>query len=507
LTAAAPGPHDAAARRPLPAAPKEGSVRDITDRALDTARVRGASYADVRVNAERMQYVEVKNGRVTSLADTQSSGLGVRVMVDGAWGFCAGAEVSAAEADRCAALAVAIARASARVRRTPIGLSPVAPVQADWETPHRLDPFRVPLSQKVDLLLAADRALAGVRGLKLATSSLQFWEDRKVFASSEGSYITQRILHSGGGLVGTAASDDDIQVRSYPASFGGQFESGGFEVVERLDLPGHAEQAGEEAVALLTAKPCPAGRATVILDGSQTSLQIHESCGHPSELDRVLGWEANYAGTSFLTPEKRGTLRYGSDHVTLVADATAPRGMGTFGYDDEGVPAQCADLVRDGLFVGYLTSRETAPQLGQASNGTMRAESWAHIPIIRMTNINLLPGRWKLADLIADTRDGIYMLTNRSWSIDDKRYNFQFGTELGYEIKNGKLGAMLKNCTYTGITPRFWNSCDAVCDASDWEIWGTPNCGKAQPSQTMRTAQAAASARFRDVQVGVGFKQ
>jgi len=481
-------------------------VREITDRALDTARSRGAAYADVRVNEERMQYVEVKNGRVTSLADTRSAGLGVRVLVDGAWGFCAGPEPSPAEADRCAARAVAIARASAAVRRAPVVLSPLAPVQASWETPHRLDPFAVSLSQKVDLLLAADRVLTGVRGLRLATSSLQFWEDRKVFASTEGSYITQRILHSGGGIVGTAVGDDDIQVRSYPASFGGQFESGGFEVVERLDLPGHAQRTGEEAVALLTAKPCPAGRATVILDGSQTSLQIHESCGHPSELDRVLGWEANYAGTSFLTLDQRGALRYGSGAVTLVADATAPRGLGTFGYDDEGVPAQCADLVRDGRFVGYLTSRETAPALGQASNGTMRAESWAHTPIIRMTNINLLPGQWRLADLIADTEDGIYMLTNRSWSIDDKRFNFQFGTEMGYEIKRGKLGAMLKNCTYTGLTPRFWNACDAVCGPDDWEIWGTPNCGKAQPSQTMRTAQGAAPARFRDVQVGVGLR-
>jgi TldD protein len=482
-------------------------VRDLTDRALDTARARGASYADVRLNEERMQYVEVKSGRVTSLADVSSFGLGVRVIADGAWGFCASAEVGPAEADRAAARAVEIARASRRARTDPVVLSPLPAVRANWETPHRIDPFRTALSDKVDLLLAADHALSGVRGLRLATSSLQFWEERKVFASTEGSYITQRILHSGGGLVATAVSDEDIQVRSYPSSFGGQFESGGFEVVQRLDLPGNAQRAGEEAVALLTAKPCPAGRSTIVLDGSQVSLQIHESCGHPTELDRVLGWEANYAGTSFLTPEKRNVLRYGSPQVTIVADATAPRGMGTFGFDDEGVPAQCADLVRDGQFVGYLTSRETALRLGQASNGTMRAESWANIPIIRMTNINLLPGAWKLADLIADTKDGIYMLTNRSWSIDDKRFNFQFGTEMGYEIKNGKLGAMLKNCTYTGITPQFWNSCDAVCDASDWEIWGTPNCGKAQPSQTMRTAQGAAPARFRDVQVGVGFKK
>jgi TldD protein len=482
-------------------------VKDITSRALDTARSRGASYADIRVNEERMQYVEVKNGKVTAIADTGSYGLGVRVLVDGAWGFAASAEVGPAEGDRCAALAVEIARASRTAREEPTRLSPLESGERSWETPHQIDPFRTSLSEKVDLLLAADAAMRGVRGLKLATSSMQFWEDRKLFASTEGAYLTQRIVHSGGGIVATAVNDEDIQVRSYPTSFGGQFESGGFEVVRRLDLPGHGQRVAEEAVALLTAKPCPAGRSTIVLEGSQVSLQLHESCGHPSELDRALGWEANYAGTSFLTPDKRNTLRYGSPAVHIVADATAPRGLGTFGFDDEGVPAQRADLVRAGLFVGYLTSRETAARLGQPSNGTMRAESWANIPLIRMTNINLLPGTWKLEDLIADTKDGIYMSTNRSWSIDDKRYNFQFGTELGYEIKSGKRGALLKNCTYTGITPRFWNSCDAVCGESDWEIWGTPNCGKGQPSQTMRTAQGAAPARFRDVQVGVGFKK
>lgn len=482
-------------------------MKEITARGLDTASARGASYADIRVIEERMQFVEVKNGLVTSIADTGSLGLGVRAIVDGAWGFCGGAEVSTAEAERCAARAVEIARASRKVGEQPVRLSPLKPAQVTWETPHEIDPFATPLSDKVDLLLATDKIMRGVKGLKLATSSMQFWEEKKTFASTEGSFIQQRILHSGSGLQGTAVSDDDIQVRSYPAAFGGQFESGGYEVVQRLDLPGHAQKTAEEAVALLTAEHCPSGRKTIILDGSQVSLQIHESCGHPSELDRVLRWEANYAGTSFLTTEKRNHLQYGSPVVNIVADATAPRGMGTFAFDDEGVPAQNAPLVKDGLFVGYLSSRETAPVLDQVSNGTMRAESWSHTPLIRMTNINLLPGTWKLEDLIADTEDGIYMLTNRSWSIDDKRYNFQFGTEMGYEIKHGKIGKMLKKCTYTGITPQFWNSCDAVCDESDWEIWGTPNCGKGQPSQTMRTAQGAATTRFRDVEVGVGFRK
>ena len=482
-------------------------MKELTARALETARMRGADYADIRVWEQRYQLVEVRNGQVTAMADTTTWGLGVRALIDGAWGFCGSAEVTPEEADRCAAQAAAIARASRKVADAPIRLSALAPAVAEWTTPHEIDPFRTALSDKVDLLLAAYGEMKPVKGLRLGTASMQCWEDVKTFASTEGSYLRQRILHTGGGLQATAVGDDDIQVRSYPSSFGGQFESGGFEVVRRLDLPGHARRTAEEAVALLTAKPCPAGRTTILLVGSQVSLQLHESCGHPSELDRSLGWEANYAGTSFLTTDQKGKLRYGSPAVSIVADATAPRGLGTFAYDDEGVPAQRADLVRDGQFVGFLTSRETAPNIQEASNGTMRAESAGHIPLIRMTNINLEPGEWKLEDLIADTKDGIYMLTNRSWSIDDKRYNFQFGTEMGYEIKNGKVGAMLKNCTYTGITPQFWNACDAVCDESDWEIWGTPNCGKGQPSQTMRTAQAASTCRFRDVQVGVGQRQ
>jgi TldD protein len=240
-------------------------------------------------------------------------------------------------------------------------------------------------------------------------------------------------------------------------------------------------------------------------------LQVHESCGHPIELDRVFGTEASYAGTSFLTPDKYNTLRYGSDIVNLTADATIPGGLGTFGWDDEGVPAQRVPIVRDGIFRGYLTSRETAQQLREivgdgapeASGGAMRADGWNRIPLIRMTNVNLEPGEWEFDDLIADTDDGIYMELNKSWSIDDKRLNFQFGTEIAYEIRSGKMGRMLKNATYTGITPQFWGSCDAICNENHWRVWGTPNCGKGQPGQVAHTGHGAAPARFRNVQVGV----
>jgi TldD protein len=244
--------------------------------------------------------------------------------------------------------------------------------------------------------------------------------------------------------------------------------------------------------------------------GDYLALQVHESCGHPIELDRVFGSEAAFAGTSFLTPEKYSTFRYGSEVVNITADAQTPTGLGTFGYDDEGVPAQATDIVRNGVFSGYLTSRETASQLHRLrpdaprrSNGSMRADGWDRIPLVRMTNVSLQPGEWTLGDLIADTDDGIYMITNKSWSIDDKRLNFQFGTELAYEIKGGQLGQMFKNATYTGITPQFWGSCDAICDADHWTVWGTPNCGKGQPGQVAHTGHGTAPARFRGVQVGV----
>ncbi len=270
----------------------------------------------------------------------------------------------------------------------------------------------------------------------------------------------------------------------------------------------HATRVAEEAVALHQADQCPQKRTAVILDGSQLGLQIHESIGHPIELDRVLGHEANYAGTSFLELDTLGSLRYGSGHVNVVADARLEHGpgLGSFGYDDEGVPAQGVDIIREGLFVGYLTSRETAPAVGTAgSNGAMRADGWNRIPLIRMTNVSLKPGPWRLEDLIADTDDGIFMETNRSWSIDDKRFNFQFGTEIGWEIKKGRKGRMLKNPSYGGITTRFWNACDAVCGPESWVLWGLPNCGKGQPGQVIGTGHGASPARFREIEVGMAY--
>ncbi|MFQ5816588.1 MAG: TldD/PmbA family protein [Terriglobia bacterium] len=485
-------------------------MREWAGWALDTAKVRGATYADVRVIDLRGRSLSTKNGKVGTVAESESLGLGVRVIADGAWGFASTDRLTRKHIEATAAEAVAIARASARVKKSDVILAPEQKITAVWRTPYETDPFTVPLDAQMNLLFSVDKELRSVPGVTLAETGMSFTRLQQFFANTDGSEIEQVKLVSGAGFAATSFAEREIQKRSYPNSFGGQFAAAGYELVERLQLVKNARRIAEEAVALHKADMCPEGRRTLILNSPQLALQIHESIGHPIELDRVLGMEANFAGMSFLTLDKLGILQYGSEIVNVVADARLAHGpgLGTFGYDDEGVPAQCIDIIRDGCFLGYLSSRETAPAIGLTrSGGTMRAESWNRIPLIRMTNVSLLPGTWKLDDLIADTDDGIYMETNRSWSIDDRRYHFQFGPEIAWEIKGGKKMCMLKNPSYSGITTEFWSSCDAICDRTHWTLWGTPNCGKGQPMQTMGTGHGAAPARFRNVLVGVAYAQ
>ena len=478
-------------------------MKELTDRALNLAQAKGATYADMRIVRRQVQTISVKNGVVEALSLDHSEGFGVRVICDGAWGFAASHRLEPAEVDRITALAVSIAKASALVKTKAVDLGPPEVHVDTYRTPVEIDPFTVPLGEKVDLLLKADQEMRRTPGVRVAESSMEFVREDKVFASTEGSYIEQTIIESGCGIVATAVSEDEVQTRSYPNTFGRHQGTAGYEFILAQKLVENAARIGEEAVQLLTAPQCPSKVTTLILGPTQLALQVHESCGHPIELDRVLGTEAAFAGTSFLTLDKLGHFRYGSEIVNITADATIPGALGTFGYDDEGVPAQRTPIVQNGIFVGYLTSRETATILGQRSNGAMRADGWNRIPLIRMTNINLEPGDWTFEDLIADTDEGIYMEYNKSWSIDDKRLNFQFGTEVAYEIKNGKLGRLLKNATYTGMTPQFWGSCDAICNRDHWQVWGIPNCGKGQPGQVAHVGHGAAPARFRNVQVGV----
>jgi TldD protein len=472
-------------------------------RALDLATLKGADYADVRVTQSTEQLLTMKNGLVEALEFNESIGFGVRVLAGGCWGFASSSTLADEEVDRVTALALAIARAAAVAPGRAVDLGSKVTSRGTYITPIKINPFSISIESKIGLLLEADRVMARVKGVSVRQGHLVFLREERHFANSEGAQTHQAIYESGGGIVATAIQGDEVQRRSYPNS-GGQQGCGGWEYIEAMDLPGNAERIANEAVALLSAAECPQDKpTTLILGGSQVALQVHESCGHPAELDRVYGTEAAYAGTSFLTPDKLNHYWYGSEIVNLTSDAVRPGGLGTFGWDDEGVAAASTPIVRGGLFVGYLMSRETATELGRESNGCMRATGWNRIPLVRMANVSLEPGSWSLADLIADTDDGILMDTNHSWSIDDKRWNFQFGMEIGWEIKNGKLGRMLKNCTYTGVTPEFWRGCDAICNADHWVMWGTPNCGKGQPQQVAHTGHGAAPARFRNVRVGV----
>lgn len=478
-------------------------MQRIAELAVEAAIHYGADYADARVLSQESELIQTKNEHVSEYHCSESSGIGIRVICQGGWGFACTQKLTRKAIANCAARAVAVAKASGSLMSKPLELAPEPAWRASWISPHLIDPFTVSLEKKLEILHEAARTILTVKGVTLAQGMLHFIKDRKFFASSEGARIEQHFIRSGCGIEATASDGDDRQRRSYPCAFG-QFELAGFEMVLRWALPENAERVASEAVALLTAPLCPQGEIDTIIGTSQLGLQIHESMGHPSELDRALGQEINFAGASFLTPEKRGSLQYGSKIVNLVADATAPGALGSFAFDDEGVQAQRTMLVSEGVFCGYLSSRDTAQLIGlKRSGGAMRAESWNVAPIIRMTNISLLPGSGGLDELINDTGDGLYMETNKSWSIDSMRYNFQFSTEAAWEIKNGRLNRLLKNPSYSGITPEFWNSCDAVCDRRDYVEWGTPNCGKGQPMQTMWTGHGASPARFRKLKVGL----
>src|SRR5918992_377006 len=361
-------------------------MKQLIERALDQAQAAGASYADVRVVERESEDLTVKNGALEAAVTASSAGFGVRVMIDGAWGFSSSSLLEPGEADRVAAEAADIARASRLAQREPAVLDDTPAAVGSYRTPHDEDPLAISLDEKLKILFEADAAMARVEGIAIREGSIFSGRERKTFASTEGAHLEQEIVEAGGGIEATAVNESEMQQRSYPNSFGGQRVTGGFEAVRGLALAENAQRIAEEAVALLDAPQCPSGEMTLVLDSTQVALQVHESCGHPTELDRVFGTEASYAGTSFLTPDKLDDgFRYGSDLVDIVADRSVP-------------------LVTEGRFVGYLTSRETAPRIGRRSGGAMRADGWNRIPLIRMTNINLEPRvGMSLDDIIAAT--------------------------------------------------------------------------------------------------------
>ncbi len=476
------------------------STRDLGEElariSLDLAKRENATYADLRLVNTRTEDITVANENPAS-EEASTIGVGIRVLYkDSGWGFADTDELEHESIRNTARKALSLARGASELGIKVTRAS--EPVHVDkWETPVRKDPFRISTETKYELLQDATKRMKE-NDVVARRGAMNSTHVEKYFANSEGSKIFQVLSYAGASIIVAAKGASGVQRRSVQ-----QYAGGGYELIEELDLPGQAVEITKDVVALTKAPTIREGKSDIILSGDQVALQVHESCGHPIELDRVLGYEANFAGRSFLQPDQLGKLQYGSKNVNIVMDATLDHGngLGTFGYDDEGVKSQHKYAVKDGKFVGYLMSRETAPRVGEArSNGCMRAEGYK-LPIIRMTNVSLEPGDWNYDEMIEDTQEGYLMVTNYGWSIDQKRYNFQFNTEKGYRIHNGSIGEMVRGPTYAGITPEFWNSCDAVANKKSWVLWGTPNCGKGQPGQVMITGHGASPSRFRNIRV------
>jgi TldD protein len=497
---------------PGPVAPRARSARlnrfsdpglvDLADLALDTARRAGATYADVRIADYRRQNIRTREARVLGVVDAEDRGFGVRVIVKGTWGFAASATVTRDEVVRVARRAVEIAAANSVLQREPVQLAPVPAYVDVWSTPIRKDPFEVPVSQKVDTLLAINAEALKVKGVSFADSEMAFAREHKFFASTDGSYIEQSIHRCDPSFTVTSVDRrrGSFQTRESFSDPHGM----GYEYVEDYPWLDDARQAGEDAVAKHTARSVEPGVRDLILHPSHLWLTIHESLGHPTELDRALGMEANFAGTSFLTTDKLGRFRVGSEIVNIVADKTAPGSLATCGYDDDGVKTTSWPLIKNGVFVDYQTTREQAHLIGQkASHGASYAQSWSDVPFQRMPNVNLLPGEKPLSEeqLIADTEDAILIRGRGSYSIDHQRYNFQFGGQTFHEVKKGKVVGMLRDVAYQARTPDFWGSCDTICDKSAYYVGGSFNDGKGEPGQSNAVSHGCATARFRRVNI------
>jgi TldD protein len=465
---------------------------------------RESSYVDVRWVTRRLEHLTVSGGRIERVLSQEDEGLGVRVAArSGGFGFAATRDTSRRGGLAALRRATAIAAAQPTAALRP--LAPVIPAHGTWSSRCEIDPFSQSIETRLELLLAAEALLRGDPRIVRSRAESLAVRTRKAFASSDGTAVTQELTECGGGIEAHAAGGDDVQIRSYPSAHGGNVAAAGYEHLLGLDLVGNAPRVAQEAVALLTAPECPAGTRTLVLGDEQVALQVHESIGHALELDRIQLGEASYAGTSWVSPADIGRLRYGSDDLQITADATLPGGLGSFGWDDEGVAGRRTPLIESGILRATLSDRTSAADLGlTASGGCARADGFSRQPIVRMTNVSIEPGRaGTLAELIGDVDDGVYMETNRSWSIDDRRLHFQFATELGREIRNGELGRLVKNPSYAGITPGFWGSLDGVCSDSEWRVWGLLHCGKGEPGQVAHVSHGAAPARFRGVQVGV----
>lgn len=492
--------------------------RDDDDRlcelALDAAHCAGSGacrFAEVRQVTRRREVVSLRNATLEGAFDQTDRGIGIRALVGDAWGYAATSALDPDAIAACARQAVGAAHAIAQASRR-AGLSlhePQLPTQtlvARYETPLEIDPFTLEPAQRLEPFVAAHAVLRRDDRVRVARGSFLAQRTRTRFAASHGTRLDQTITLCGGGISALAEYDGVVQVRSAPKGMEGNVLQAGFEAVLELDLPAEAHRVRAEAIALTMAPPLPddLGPTTVVIDGDQLSLQIHESVGHPTELDRALGEEVSLAGASFLVPQLRAQgYRFGAPGVNLVADSTTPRGPGTYGFDDEGTPARRVDLVRDGRLVDFLSGRDSAARIGAGSAACLRAASWDAVPIVRMVNVNLEPGQGSRDDLISGVDRGLLLSTNRSWSIDDLRLNFQFGCEIAYEIRGGRCtGRLFRDPVYRGVTPHFWQRCSAIAGPEAWRMWGWMFCGKGDPMQLIHVGHGCAPARFDAVEVG-----
>jgi TldD protein len=475
---------------------------DVATAALSRAKALGAAYADIRINRYRNESIFTREQQVQNVSRNQDFGCGVRVLINGAWGFAASHSITPESAARLAEQAADIAVANGRYQRKPIHMVPTPRVVASWKSSFVQDPFTVPTDRKIEFLLKLNEAAMKAKGASFVTSGLQFQNEHKFYASLEGSRIEQYIIRTMPFFNVTAVnrSAGDFQTR---ANLAGP-KCIGYEYVERYPWMKEAELAGAEAVEKLSAKPVTPGKYDLVIHPSNLWLTIHESVGHSTELDRALLWEADYAGTSFITPDKTGKLKFGSPICNFVADRMQPEGMATVGYDDEAVPGQEWLLVKDGIFVDWQTTRDLAPLIGRKqSNGCLHADSWGSVPFPRMPNVSLRPSKenTSLNDLVADVKDGILIHGNGSWSIDQQRYNFQFGGQTFREIKNGKVGGMLRDVAYQSRTTDFWHACDGLGGKDTYELNGAANDGKGEPTQSNAVSHGSPVARFRQINI------
>ncbi len=476
-------------------------IKKLADLSISLSKKNGASYSDFRLSNFKSQRISTRENVIQGVHENENYGFSVRVLVDGAWGFASSSTFNESETGRVTNLACEIAKANKIIQNRSVELVPVPAYTDTWKTPIKKNPFDVSIDEKVNFLFNINEKAKSL-GANYCSSFMWAVNEWKYFASSEGSYIKQDLYRIWPGFDITIINKDtgEFEQRDSLTTPIGK----GYEYIEEYDFIGDVEKAVEETKMKFTAKSVEPGKKDIILDPTNLWLTIHESCGHPTELDRALGFEANYAGTSFMTVDKLGKLKYGSEFINMVADRTQKDGLATRGYDDDGVKTMKWDIIRNGLFVGYQTTREMASYIHEkASNACAYADSWSHFPIQRMPNVSLEPGKEKLSlkDLIADTEDGIYIVGNGSWSIDMQRYNFQFTGQAFHEIKNGKIVGLLKDVAYQGNTVDFWNSCDAVCDESEYKLGGSFFCGKGEPSQVSPVSHGASPARFKKVNI------